>query len=398
MGDDLCVARVQEWADGLADLDALIGRRFARSEPREHAIAYLRGLLSSDERKNSWTLSERAGDATPDGMQRLLSTTDWDPDLVRDDLQRYVVGQLGDPDGVLILDETGFLKKGTRSAGVARQYSGTAGRIENCQIGVFLTYATPAGRTFLDREPYLPKAWTEDRDRCAAAGVPADAEFATKPELAMQMLERACDSGVPARWVTADEVYGQHSKLRAKAEDLGLSYVLAVAVNQHVIAAAGHRAGQEFRADALIDALPAQVWRTRSAGKGAKGDRLYDWARTPVRGINHPDSSYWLLARRSLSAPADLAYYLCHAPARTSLADLVRIAGTRWAIEETFQTAKGETGLDHYQVRQYTGWYRHITLSMLAHAFLTVTRSKKGTQNRAAATSSRSPSPKSGDS
>jgi len=169
MGDDLCVAQVQEWADGLAELSALIGHRFARSEPREHAVAYIQGLLSAEERKNSWTLSERAGDATPDGMQRLLSTSDWDPDLVRDDLQRYVVRYLGDPGGVLIIDETGFLKKGTRSAGVARQYSGTAGRVENCQIGVFLTYAAAAGRTFLDRELYLPKRWTEDRDRCAAA-------------------------------------------------------------------------------------------------------------------------------------------------------------------------------------------------------------------------------------
>src|SRR5664279_833560 len=180
MGDDLCVAQVQEWADGLVELSSLIGRRFARSEPREHAMAYIRGLLSAEERKNSWTLSEQAGDATPNGMQRMLSTADWNPDLVRDDLQQYVVRHLGDPGGVLIIDETGFLKKGTRSAGVARQYSGTAGRIENCQIGVFLTYATAAGRTFLDRELYLPKAWTEDRDRCAAAGIGPDVEFETK--------------------------------------------------------------------------------------------------------------------------------------------------------------------------------------------------------------------------
>jgi len=387
MGDDLCVAQVQEWADGLADLHALIGRRFARSEPREHALAYMQGLLSGEERKNSWTLSERAGEATPDGMQRLLSTTDWDPDLVRDDLQTYVVAHLGDPNGVLIIDETGFLKKGTRSAGVARQYSGTAGRVENCQIGVFLTYATPAGRTFLDRELYLPKAWTEDRGRCAAARIGGDVDFATKPEQAMVMLQRAVTNKVPARWVTADEVYGQHSKLRVKIEELHLSYVLAVPVNQHVIAA-GPREGQEFRADALIAALPGQAWRRRSAGKGSKGDRVYDWARTPIHGINFPDSHYWLLARRSIADPTDLAYYLCHAPARTGLTDLVRVAGTRWAIEETFQTSKGQTGLDHYQVRQYTGWYRHITLSMLAHAFLTVTRSKKGAQNPATPTSS----------
>jgi len=374
----ICVwRRCRSGPDGLAELSALIGQRFARSEPREHAVAYIQGLLSAEERKNSWTLSERAGDATPDGMQRLLSTTDWDPDLVRDDLQRYVVRHLGDPGGVLIIDETGFLKKGTRSAGVARQYSGTAG-VENCQIGVFLTYATAAGRTFLDRELYLPKRWTEDRDRCAAAGIGADVEFATKPELAMAMLQRAHDNGVPARWVTGDEVYGQYSRLRNKCEELGLSYVLAVGVNQHVIAGPGKLDGQEFRADALIAALPPQAWRTLSAGKGAKGDRRYDWARVRVHGINFPDSVYWLLARRSLSDPTDLAYYLCHAPARTSLTELVTVAGTRWAIEETFQTSKGQTGLDHYQVRQYTGWYRHMTLSMLAHAFLTVTRSKRG--------------------
>ena len=387
MGDDLCVAQVQEWADGLAELHALIGHRFARSEPREHALAYVQGLLSGEERKNSWTLSERAGDATPDGMQRLLSTADWDPDLLRDDLQTYVVAALGDRNGVLIIDETGFLKKGTRSAGVSRQYSGTAGRIENCQIGVFLTYATPAGRTFLDRELYLPSAWTKDRARCAAAGIGADVDFATKPEQAMVMLERAVTHGVPARWVTADEVYGQHFKLRVKIEELHLSYVLAVPVNQHVVAA-GPRENQEFRADALIAALPAQAWRRRSAGKGAKGDRLYDWARTPIHGINFPDSNYWLLAHRSISDPTDLAYYLCHAPARTGLTQLVTVAGTRWAIEETFQTSKGQTGLDHYQVRQYTGWYRHITLSMLAHAFLTVTRSKKGASNQETAPSS----------
>jgi SRSO17 transposase len=391
------VAQVQDWADDLAELGALIGPRFARSEPREHALAYLRGLLSTEERKNSWTLSERAGDSTPDGMQRLLSTTDWDPDLVRDDLRQYVVDGVGDPDGVLIFDETGFLKKGTRSAGVGRQYSGTAGRIENCQIGVFLVYAGRAGRTFLDRELYLPKAWVDDPARCAAAGVDVDREFATKPELAITMLRRAHQAGVPAKWVTGDEVYGSHSRLRAVCEELGLSYVLAVAVNQHVIAGPGPRHG-EYRADELIASLPAQSWRTLSAGQGTKGDRRYEWARTRVHGLNFPDSVYWLMARRSLADPTDLAYYLCHAPARASLADLVRVAGIRWAVEETFQTAKGQTGLDHYQVRQYTGWYRHITLSMLAHAYLTVTRSKRGAHQTAPTAWSTSAPPRSGDS
>ncbi|WP_420855162.1 IS701 family transposase [Rhodococcus koreensis] len=379
VGDDVCVAEVRVWAEGLAEIDALIGHRFARSEPRKHAVEYVRGLLSGEERKNSWTLSERAGDRLPDGMQRLLSTADWDPDAVRDDVRDYAVDHLADPSGVLILDETGFLKKGTRSAGVARQYSGTAGRVENCQIGVFLTYATAAGRTLIDRELYLPKAWTDDRDRCAQAGIPAEREFATKPELAIAMLERAVAAGVPARWVTGDAVYGQVHRLRARCEELGLSYVLATSVNQHVITVDG----AELRADEAIAALPAQAWRTRSAGDGAKGERLYDWARTPVRGVNWPTTVYWLLARRSRTDPEDLAYYLCHCPARTTLTELVTVAGTRWAIEETFQTAKGQTGLDHYQVRQYAGWYRHITLSMLAHTFLTVTRSKRGPENPA---------------
>jgi SRSO17 transposase len=377
MGDDICVAEVQVWADGLEEIGELIGPRFARSEPRANAVAYLRGLLSAEERKNSWTLSERAGQPLPDGMQRLLSTTDWDPDALRDDLGSYVVKYLGDPDGVLIVDETGFLKKGQRSAGVARQYSGTAGRIENCQIGVFLTYATAGGRTFLDRELYLPKAWTDDRDRCAAAGIPETRKFATKPELAITMLTRALDAGVPAKWVTGDAVYGQHYKLRKTLEDRSVSYVLAVPMNQRVIAKTG-LLGTEFRADELIASLSGRSWRTRSAGPGSKGDRRYAWARTRVNGAHDPQAEYWLLARRSLTDPTDMAYYICHGPARVSLAELVRVAGARWAIEETFQTAKGETGLDHYQVRQWTGWYRHITLSMLAHAFLTVTRSKKG--------------------
>lgn len=377
MSDDICVAEVREWADGLEEIRELIGPRFARSEPRANAVAYIRGLLSDEERKNSWTLSERAGQRLPDPMQRLLSTTDWDPDGLRDDLLAYVGRHLGSADGVLIVDETGFLKKGRSSAGVARQYSGTAGRIENSQIGVFLTYATPSGRTFLDRELYLPKEWAMDRDRCAGAGVPAERKFATKPELAKDMITRALEAGISAKWATGDAVYGQHSGLRRALEERGLHYVLAVPVNQRVITKTGP-IGTEYRADELINSLSGRSWRTRSAGQGAKGDRRYAWARARINGANDPAKEHWLLARRSLADPTETAYYICHAPARVSLAELVRVAGARWAIEETFQTAKGETGLDHYQVRQWAGWYRHITLSMLAHAFLTVIRSKKG--------------------
>jgi SRSO17 transposase len=376
VSDDICVTDVEEWAEGLEEIGDLIGPRFVRSEPRRNAVGYVRGLLSDEERKNSWTLSERAGHGTPDGMQRLLSTTDWDPDAVRDDLFTYVDRHLGDPDGILIIDETGFLKKGGASAGVARQYSGTAGRVENCQIGVFLTYSAPAGRTLLDRELYLPKTWADDRDRCARAGIPETREFATKPVLAADMIDRALDAGIPARWATGDAVYGQHSGLRRRLEARGLHYVLAVPMNQNIIAPTAWP-GEQWRADKLIASLRANAWRTRTAGAGTKGHRRYSWARTRINGPAET-GEHWLLARRSLKDPADLAYYVCHGPNRVSLAELVRIAGARWAIEETFQTSKGETGLDHYQVRQYTGWYRHITLSMFAQAFLTVIRSKKG--------------------
>lgn len=377
MSDDIWVAEIQEWADGLREIGDLIGGEFARTEPRNNAVSYIRGLLSDEERKNSWTLSERAGQGTPDGMQRLLSTTDWDPDAVRDALFGYVKKHLGDPTGILAIDETGFLKKGTASAGVARQYSGTAGRVENCQIGVFLTYASPAGRTFLDRELYLPKAWTDDAARCQRAGIPEAREMATKPVLAADMIERALDAGIQAEWTTGDAVYGQHAGLRRRLEARGMHYVMAVPINQRAITPDPESFGTEGRADQLFAALDGRAWRTRTAGTGTKGERLYAWAKIRINGPAET-GEHWLLARRSLKDPTDLAYFICHTPENVTLIELARVAGARWAIEETFQTSKGETGLDHYQVRQYTGWYRHITLSMFAHAFLSVIRSKKG--------------------
>jgi SRSO17 transposase len=370
MAEDVTVAEVEGWAVGLEKVLERIGPRFARAEPRARAGVYLRGLLSAAERKNGWTLAEQAGDATPDAMQRLLNHADWNADAVRDDLRDYVVEHLGDERAVLVVDETGFVKKGTKSAGVARQYSGTAGRIENCQVGVFLAYATAAGRTFLDRELYLPKSWIDDRVRCAEAGIGPEVKFQTKPELALAMLTRALDAGVPAGWVAADEVYGQNAGLRLALEERGLPYVLAVPVNQYTIAAAGRIA--QTRVDALSAALPERAWTRLSAGAGAKGPRVYDWARVSIRPFSELDR-YWLLVRRSLT-DGELAHYLCFCPPQTPLADLVAVAGRRWAIEESFQTAKSEIGLDHYQVRRYDAWYRHITLAMLAHAYLTVTR------------------------
>lgn len=380
MSDNIGVAEIHEWAQGLDEIRELIGDQFARTEPRNNAIGYIQGLLSDEERKNSWTLSQRAGQATPDGMQRLLSTTDWDPDAVRDALMQYVANHLGDPDGILAIDETGFLKKGTASAGVARQYSGTAGRVENCQIGVFVTYATKHGRTFLDRELYLPKAWVEDPDRSTKAGIPAARHtMVTKPALAARMIERVLDAGIQAQWVTGDTVYGANHRLRSRLQARGMHYVLAAPKNHTVIIPTPTTLGVELRADEAIAALDARAWRQRTAGAGTKGDRRYAWARQRINGLAD-EGEHWLLARRSLTDPTDLAYFVCYTPPNTTLITMALVAGARWAIEETFQTSKGETGLDHYQVRQYTGWYRHITLSMFAHAFLSVIRATKGAQ------------------
>jgi SRSO17 transposase len=374
------IEEVRAWAAGLEALHARIAPRFARAEPRRRMLAYLRGLLGAVTRKNGWQLAEHAGEATPDGMQRLLSTADWDPDLVRDDLRGYVVEHLGDPATVLVVDETGFLKKGTTSVGVQRQYSGTAGKVDNCQLGVFLAYASPRGRAFIDRELYLPKAWTNDRARCRVARVPEHVGFRTKPQLAQDLLERALDAGVPAAWVTADEVYGGDPALRRFLEDRGLSYVLAVKGSEPL----GTATQESVRATAIQVAasVPPEQWVTCSAGHGAKSRRLYDWTRVELAAPAAAGCTRWLLVRRS-RRDGELAFYACYGPAETSLLGLVRVAGTRWAVEEGFQQAKNEVGLDHYEVRRWPGWYRHITLALLAHAFLVITRAKATTSDRA---------------
>jgi SRSO17 transposase len=374
MSDDVTDEVLRAWLAGLDDLFARVAGRFGRVEPRRQARLYLMGLLAPVERKNGWQLAEAAGDATPDRMQRLLNHARWDPRQVRDDLRGYVAEQLGDPGGVLVVDETGFLKKGTRSAGVQRQYSGTAGRVENCQLGVFLAYASPAGRALIDAELYLPRSWTDDRARCAAAGVPGDVGFATKPALARAMLARALDAGVPARWVTADEAYGQDHKFRGFVEQRRLGYVVAVPCSQSTGPGTGY-GNTGSRADVLAAAAPEQAWKRLSAGNGAKGPRLHDWALATLPAAGEPGEGFerWLLIRRSITDPGELAYYLCFGPAGTTIDQLVRIAGSRWAIEECFASAKNETGLDQYQVRRYDSWHRHVTLAMLAHAYLAVT-------------------------
>lgn len=375
---DVALETVREWTLWLTEVERRMGAQFARREARWHAGAYLRGLLSPVERKNGWQLAEYAGDKTPYGVQRLLASYDWDADLVRDDLRKYVVEQLGDPKAVLVIDETGFLKKGSKSVGVKRQYSGTAGRVENCQIGVFLTYASPKGRAFLDRELYLPREWALDQPRRAEAGVPEAVTFQTKPQLAKAMLERALEAGVPAAWVSADAVYGGDRRLRVWLEEQALAHVLAIKSTEPLWVWTEQGPAQ-VTAAALAAQVPAEQWLRLSAGAGAKGPRVYDWTWVAIRPLQEPGKGYWLLVRRSIAKPTELAYYVCFGAAATTLEELVQVAGTRWAIEEGLEEAKGEVGLDQYEVRKWVGWYRHITLALLAHAFLAVTRTQAST-------------------
>ena len=362
-------AEIAGWREGLDVLHGRIAHRFRRAEARARAQRYLAGLLARVERKNGWQLAEHLGEPGPQGVQRLLNAADWDVAAVRDDLRAYVTEHLGDPAGVLIVDETGFLKKGTKSVGVQRQYSGTAGRIENCQIGVFLGYASPHGRAFLDRELYLPQAWAQDRERRQEAGVPDALTFATKPQVAQQMLARAFAAGVPGAWVSGDEIYGDDGEFRRWLEAGNHPYVLAVSAHHPLWCS-----GTQQRADQLMATIAAEAWAPLSAGTGSQGERLYDWACLQVPYESAAGTAHWLLARRSLSDPTACAYYRVFGPADTPVAEMVRVAGRRWAIEASFEEAKGVVGLDHYEVRKWTAWYRHVTLVLLAHAYLQVTR------------------------
>jgi SRSO17 transposase len=360
---------IREWGQQVDGVARRIGARFARSETRDRVRSYLVGLLGPVQRKNAWQVAEQIGDADPYGVQYLMGRSDWDPDAVRDDLRGYAVEVLGDPDAVLVLDETGFLKKGTKSAGVARQYTGTAGRIENAQVGVFLAYASRHGTAFLDRALYLPGEWTDDPARCQNAGVPEGTAFATKPWLARLMLERAFKAGVPAAWVTGDEVYGSDGGLRRWLEGERRPDVLAVRANQYVWA--GFR---QPTVAALAKALPKRAWHKITIAAGSKGPRRYAWAWVPINNDLGPQRQRWLLVRRGLDDPEDLAYSIAAGPARTTLTRLAKTAGARWSIEGGFESAKQEVGLADYEVRSWTGWHRHVTLALLAHAVLAAVR------------------------
>jgi SRSO17 transposase len=356
------------WRAGIDELLDRIAGRFGRIELQHRVRVFLLALLADLPRKNCWTLAEHAGDTTPDGMQHLLARAVWDTDGVRDDLRAYVVAHLGEPGAVLVIDETGDVKKGRHTVGVQRQYTGTAGRIENAQVAVYLAYAAGRGHALIDRELYLPRSWTDDPARCTAAGVPAEVAFATKPALARVMLARALDAGVPAAWVAGDEVYGADPGLRAELEARGIGYVLAIAGNRRLPTAAG-----PIRADALAAALPRRAWQRLSAGPGAKGQRYYDWAWLELPAPARPSGPgcWWLLIRRA-RRDGELAFYRCYSPTPVRLAALVAVAGRRWTVEQSFQVGKGLAGLDEHQVRRWTPWRRWTLLAMLAHALLVV--------------------------
>jgi SRSO17 transposase len=367
------------WQEVWEELWGRVAGRFGRADLRWRAKAFVRGLLADLPRKNCWTIAEHGGDPTPDGMQHLLARAVWDHDAVRDEVRSWAVEHLGAPEATLVVDETGDLKKGTTTVGVQRQYTGTAGRVENAQVAVYLVYASQAGHAIIDRELYLPKRWTDDPDRLAAAGVPEQVGFATKPELAARMLARALDAGVPASWVTGDEVYGASTRLRVELEARGVGYVLAVACHHPV-----RFGGATWRVDELLTKVPARAWQCVSAGAGAKGHRLYDWAF--VRLDHDPPAPadqagrHWLMVRRNRTT-GELAYYRCWTPRPTPLAVLVKVAGTRWRVEQRIQTSKGLCGLDQHQVRCWCSWYRWVTLAILAHAFLVVAAATQHTRH-----------------
>ena len=346
---------------------------FASKSGRELAQNYILGLLGPAERKNGWQLAESLGFQTPYSIQQFLYRGSWSADELRDALRRYTVTYMGEPDGVLVVDETGFLKQGKKSCGVMRQYSGTAGKVANCQVGVFLIYATSKGFTFLDRKLYLPKEWIQDGQRCKEAGIPEGTEFQTKPQQALSMLQEAYNVGVPFSWVTADSVYGDYRNIRAWLESQDKYYVLCVSGKEYV-----WQGFEQVRVSSLLENLPEDIWFTGSAGNGSKGERLYDWGMIALNSPPEGSCRRWLLVRRSLTKAEEIRAYVCYGPSTTPLSKFIEIAGTRWKIETGFAESKSEVGLDQYEVRSYCGWYKHITLACAAHILLTVLHSISG--------------------
>lgn len=365
-------SQIAGWSQKLTQLHQRIAPRFARAEPRQRALAFLQGILSPLERKTSWQLAEQAREATPYGMQRLLGSAVCDVDGLRDDLRVYTLEHLGTHNAILAIDETSFPKQGQYSAGVKHQWCGSTGQVENCQVGVFLSLCTPLDHTLIDRDLYIPAEWIADRPRCRAAGIPESRRFATKPELAIGLLSRflaACPT-LPVSWIVADSIYGGNPALRSFLEQRHLPYVLAVSCQEPVVLALPDGTCRRLEPSAVGELLgPSLHWQPLSMGEGSKGARLSDWVRLPLLHQGRDDGQHWLLIRRCGDDPSLLWFFLAFAPVGTTLVAMVAAWGARWHIEEDFATAK-DLGLDHYQVRSFTGWYRHVTLVLLALAFL----------------------------
>jgi SRSO17 transposase len=383
---------LDQWAADFQGFCARFADIFGRKEPRAQAVKYLRGLLASMPRKNGWQLAESVGDAIPDAMQRLLYRAQWSADAARDRLLKFTIEVFGDAEGIGVVDETGFLKQGTHSVGVKRQYSGTAGKVENCQVGTLLSYATAQAHVFLDRRLYLPEEWCDDAARRAQAQVPKEVVFQTKPEQALAMLQHAWEAGVPMRWVAGDEIYGESHALRDGIAATNRWYVLAVPTTMPVwterppvVAPEPQERGRPRTRTRLAEgAVPATTvkevvarwpesrWQPLAVAEGEKGLITYDWAcQRVVESVDKlPGREVWLIARRSLSDPTEIAYYLSNAPVATPLLKLAQVASTRYTVEQCIEEAKSETGLDEYEVRYWPSWHRHITLSMMAHAWL----------------------------
>lgn len=357
------------WERELAALKGRLCSVFRRSEARASCSAFIDGLLSGIERKTGWLLAEQAGLERPWRMQALLGRSQWDCEMMRAVVFDYVIETLGDRSGVLVVDDTGFLKKGQHSVGVARQYSGTAGRIENCQVGVFAAYASRFGQALIDRRLYLPEAWAKDAARRRAAHIPEAVAFATKPAIARAMLADALDRGVPCAWVLADAAYGGDYQTRRMLEERRQPYVLAIRSN-HTLRMLTDQGLLQTDPKEMAEELAAEVWQALPAGEGAKGLRLYDWARIALPYVMDEGFARYVLIRRSRSDPHALSFYLVFAPADATLMELAGAAGLRWTIEEFFQRAKDDLGLDHCEARSWHGWHRHMTLVMAAAAFL----------------------------
>lgn len=376
------LSEMSQWLLSLHRLHRRLAPRFARPEVRQHVLLYLQAILSEVPRKNGWQIAEHAKQTCPASMQRLLSRAVWDEHGVRDDLRSLVCQSLlpshplptpcdeASPYPVLVLDESGFPKRGHHSPGVAPQYCGRTGRVENCQVGVFASYVTALGHGLIDRELYLPREWCADLPRRQAAHIPAHVSFATKPELAQRMVHRAQAAQLPMRWVVADTVYGHAPSLRTWLEAQGYAYVLAIPSTEAVCVQT--RTGDLLLRDSATVthlALHARDWHRLSQSLGTKGERLFDWACLPLAHAGAVDGRHWLLVRRCLDDPNELAFFLVWAPPDTPLSVIVEAIGARWRVEEDLEANKA-LGLGHYEGRSYLGWYRHITLVLLASAFL----------------------------